>query len=85
MKLFVNLFLVRLYTRINIFKISFDFIEKRFGVVLKELLKFLSDMSLTSGIFADTVKIAGVTPVLKFDKLEENGVYSYQFFLVFGK
>lgn len=45
MKLFVNLFLVRLYTRINIFKISFDFIEKRFGVVLKELLKFLSDMS----------------------------------------
>ena len=85
MKLLVNLFLVRLYTRINIFKISFDFIKKRFGVVLKELLKFLSDISLTSGIFADPVKIAGVTPVLKFDKLEENGIYSYQFFLVFGK
>lgn len=54
-------------------------------MVLKELLKFLSDFSLTSGIFADALKIAGVTPVLKFDNLEENGIYSYLFFLVFGK
>ena len=54
-------------------------------MVLKELLKFLSDFPLTSGIFADALKIAGVTPVLKFDNLEENGIYSYLFFLVFGK
>ena len=45
-------------------------------MVLKELLKFLSDFSLTSGIFADALKIAGVTPVLKFDNLEENGILS---------
>ena len=38
-------------------------------------LSFYLTCLLTSGIFADALKIAGVTPVLKFDNLEENDNY----------
>ena len=43
-------------------------------------------MSLTSGIFADALKIAGVTPVLKFENLGKVAVTGqYQLFLDFLK
>ena len=55
-------------------EISFNVIQNCFGE-LSEILRYVFDLSLQTGIFPDPLKIAKVTPVFKTGDLKEISNY----------
>ena len=51
-------------------EISFNVIKNCFGE-LSDMVRYVFDLSLQTGIFPDPLKIAKVTPVFKTGDLEE--------------
>ena len=68
---------LKLHTSTGIDKISSAFI-KSFSYILSKPLTYLINLSLTNGVFPDSLKIAKVLPIFKGNNLDINSLNNYR-------